>query len=236
MFSKHIFCWLGEMANEDKECGNESKLWLKNGFRIPKRRVPAILHKAPSSFGAVTLGRKKHSMVSSIIFPMCASFWSFTSLELKKSLQYIETANWRLPRNAVLEMPLELRVLEAGNHDASASARGAEVVVSAGSEANASPLQALLLMEEILHQVIGSLQYPIIYRVSAPSQVVFSPDFWTINSDACSVYLERKLWSMSLLWIGKNPNLGEKIYDKTWKFTFCQSVTWRTLEDSKVVW
>ena len=50
------------------------------------------------------------------------------------------------------------------------------------------------------------------------------------------VDLERKLWSMSLLWIGKNPNLGEKIYDKTWKFTFCQSVTWRTLEDSKVVW
>ena len=23
--------------------------------------------------------------------------------------------------------------------------------------------------------------YPIIYKVSAPSQVVFSPDFWTIN-------------------------------------------------------
>ena len=35
-------------------------------------------------------------------------------------------------------------------------------------------------------------KYPIIYRVLAPSQVVFSPDFWTINSR--SVAYRAKSW------------------------------------------
>ena len=34
---------------------------------------------------------------------------------------------------------------------------------------------------EILHQ-LRLVVYPVIYKVLAPSQVVFSPDFWTINS------------------------------------------------------
>ena len=32
--------------------------------------------------------------------------------------------------------------------------------------------------------------YPIIYKVLAPSQVVFSLDFWTINSITCSLLVE----------------------------------------------
>ena len=35
-------------------------------------------------------------------------------------------------------------------------------------------------MEEILHQLIYG-KYHIIYIFLAPSQVVFSPDFWTIH-------------------------------------------------------
>ena len=40
----------------------------------------------------------------------------------------------------------------------------------------------ILFMGKNPAPVEGKVVYPIIYRVLAPSQVVFSPDFWTINS------------------------------------------------------
>ena len=164
--------------------------WVKavaiHGFRIPKRRVPAILHKAPSSFGAVTLGRKY--ILWFLPFFLCVPhFWSFTSLELKKS--YIKTPNWRLPR-----LPLELRVLEAGDHDASASARGAEVG-AAGSWGETDQKIFGVGMPHLCRHYCWWFGNPanqlrlVVYSIPLftgfhTSQVVFSPDFWSINSNA----------------------------------------------------
>ena len=44
------------------------------------------------------------------------------------------------------------------------------------------PNDILLLMEEIPHQLRWVVVCPLFTKVLWPSQVVFSPDFWTINS------------------------------------------------------
>ena len=57
-------------------------------------------------------------------------------------------------------------------------------------------LVSIRLMEEILHQ-LRLVVYPIIYRVLAPSQVVFSPDFW-LPSTVCTAPSGRNFGLASL--------------------------------------